>query len=57
MAIESALEKNVTIYSLKYNRVGYQQYTDAKTLSKKTFGLQKSLGISSGNFEDKFKKK
>ena len=51
VAIESALEKNVAIYSLKYNRVGYQQYTDAKTLSKKTFGLQKSLGISSGNFE------
>ena len=43
--------KNVAIYSLKYNRVGYQQFTDAKTLSKKTFGLQKSLGISSGNFE------
>ena len=49
-AISLAKEKDIAIYTIKYNRSGYHQFADP-TLSKKTYGLSKVLGFSSGNFE------
>ena len=55
-AISLAKEKDIAIYTIKYNRSGYHQFADP-TLSKKTYGLSKVLSFSSGNLESVNKRK